>query len=149
MKKSVLAMLMCAAFSAMAHADEPFSTKYQIVVPPAPQFTPTKVWDDGKFTYIQLRAPYTAISRPCSSNSTTGSTRSWTPGGTRKRLALCCRNLSIAWYCGSTRSTSRSTVPDRRDGQCPPSRFRRSFGTALPTSYQTWEATTRRSKERR
>lgn len=58
MKKSVLAMLMCDAFSAMAHADEPFSTKYQIVVPPAPQFTPTKVWDDGKFTYIQLRAPY-------------------------------------------------------------------------------------------
>lgn len=57
-KKSVLAILLCAAFNAMAHADEPFSTKYQIVVPPAPQFTPTKVWDDGKFTYIQLRAPY-------------------------------------------------------------------------------------------
>jgi type IV secretory pathway VirB9-like protein len=58
LKKSVLAILTYAAFSSMAHAGEPFSTKYQIVVPPAPQFTPTKVWDDGKFTYIQLRAPY-------------------------------------------------------------------------------------------
>ncbi|MEW6343004.1 MAG: TrbG/VirB9 family P-type conjugative transfer protein [Pseudomonadota bacterium] len=58
MRKSVLVVLTCAVLGSMAHADESFSQKYQIVVPPAPQFTPTKVWDDGKFTHIQLRAPY-------------------------------------------------------------------------------------------
>lgn len=31
---------------------------YHIILPPPPQFVPTKVWDDGKSTYIQLRAPY-------------------------------------------------------------------------------------------
>jgi len=39
-------------------AVEPNSTSYKIIVPPLPQFVPTKVWDDGKFTYIQLQAPY-------------------------------------------------------------------------------------------
>lgn len=37
---------------------EPNSASYKIVMPAPPPFVPTKVWDDGKFTYIQLPAPY-------------------------------------------------------------------------------------------
>lgn len=36
----------------------PSTSDYHVIVPPPPQFVPTKVWDDGKFTYIQLSSPY-------------------------------------------------------------------------------------------
>jgi hypothetical protein len=55
---AAIAILVCGAVSVSALADEPVSASYRILVPPAPQFVPTKVWDDGVFTYIQLRAPY-------------------------------------------------------------------------------------------
>ncbi|MBB5546608.1 TrbG/VirB9 family P-type conjugative transfer protein [Paraburkholderia fungorum] len=44
----------------VSHADDANSSSsdYHVYVPPPPRFVPTKVWDDGKFTYIQLRAPY-------------------------------------------------------------------------------------------
>lgn len=41
-------------------ATDPSNSAYHVIVPPPPQFVPTKVWDDGKFTYIQLRSPYNA-----------------------------------------------------------------------------------------
>ena len=58
MKKIALALVLFGALGAVAHADEPVGAHYQIVVPPPPPFVPTKVWDDGKFTYIQLASPY-------------------------------------------------------------------------------------------
>jgi hypothetical protein len=39
-------------------AADPGNSDYQVILSPPPTFVPTKVWDDGKFTYIQLRAPY-------------------------------------------------------------------------------------------
>ena len=31
---------------------------YKISIAPSPEFVPTNVWDDGKFTFIELRKPY-------------------------------------------------------------------------------------------
>jgi type IV secretory pathway VirB9-like protein len=60
MKKITWLIALLGAVSAMAHAGEPSEVKYKITVPSAPEFVPTKVYDDGKFTYIDLPKPYLA-----------------------------------------------------------------------------------------
>lgn len=58
MKKIAFTVLLCAA-TTVAHADEPSDAVYKISVQSSPAFVPSKVYDDGKFTYIQLQKPYT------------------------------------------------------------------------------------------
>ena len=58
MKTLAIAFAHSGDLCAASRADEVVANHYQIFDSPAPQFAPIKVWDDGKFVYIQLKAPY-------------------------------------------------------------------------------------------
>lgn len=62
MKKITLTLLLCAvAAASVANADESSGDVYKISVPAAPTFVPSRVYDDGKFTFIQLQKPYRGV----------------------------------------------------------------------------------------
>ncbi|MFM0742150.1 TrbG/VirB9 family P-type conjugative transfer protein [Paraburkholderia xenovorans] len=59
MKKIAFTLLLCAVAAAkVANAEESSGAAYKISVPAVPAFVPSKVYDDGKFTFIQLQKPY-------------------------------------------------------------------------------------------
>lgn len=58
MKRIAISLILFSTFGSLAHAAEPSTNTYTIMVPSTPEFVPTKVWDDGKFTFIELQKPY-------------------------------------------------------------------------------------------
>lgn len=58
MKKFAILLALCATFMNTAGAGEPSEAIYKVSVPSTPAFVPSKVWDDGKFTFIELQKPY-------------------------------------------------------------------------------------------
>jgi type IV secretory pathway VirB9-like protein len=56
-------VLMLAATAFVAHAASAEqalkeNTNYKVSLPSPPEFYPTKVWDDGKFTFVELKKQY-------------------------------------------------------------------------------------------
>lgn len=58
MKKIALLLALCVITLNAVAAGEASGSSYEIRVPSAPRFVPSKVWDDGRFTYIELQKPY-------------------------------------------------------------------------------------------